>query len=210
MKPEGIVKRVIRGRKVQDIVFLLWYGNRKGKDVDLLAILKDGVEPDYYEMAEWDIGEVSNEDFEKRLELFDPMVTEPLMNGVLLLGSQEKFAYLKRKLLSSRPFDKAIEFLFKRAGEELENATVFFERHQQILFALLDLSFACSYFEFARYYQNTSEIGPISFSELLMRRSGSTFEKVVYVFKQAKSGHKISEAKVNSLIQEVRKMIKGD
>lgn len=209
MKPEGIVKRVIQKRKPQDIVFLLWYGDRKGKDVDLLVILKDGIETNYYEMAEWDIGEASNEDFKRRLELFDPTVTEPLVNGVLLLGNQKKLDYLKKNFLAVHPSDKAIKFLFKRAHEELKNAIVFFEG-QLLLFALLDLSFACSYFEFARHYQNTSKIGPISFSELLAQRSGSTLEKVVCVFKQAKLGHKISEAKVYSLIQEVRKMIRGD
>ena len=98
----------------------------------------------------------------------------------------------------------------------MKNATVFFEKYQQktesqlLLFALLDLSFACSYFEFARYYRNSSSTGPISFSELLLQRSRSTLEKVVCIFKQVKLGHKITEAKVNFLIQEVRKMIKGD
>lgn len=216
MNREGIVKRVIQKRKPQDIVFLLWYGDRKGKDVDLLAVLKDEVQPNCYEMTKWDILEVNNEDLERRLELFDPVITEPVMNGVLLLGSQEKFDSLKEKLLSARPSGKVIEFLLKRAREELENATVFLERYQQktenrlLLFGLLDLSFACSYFEFARYYQNSPNVGPISFSELLMRRSRSTLEKVVYVFKQAKLGYKISEARIKSLFREAREMIRGD
>ncbi|MDP2934826.1 MAG: hypothetical protein Q8N59_03620 [bacterium] len=216
MKRERIVEKVIRKRKSQDIVFLLWYGNRKGKDVDLLLVLKDEVRINCYKMAKWDILEINNKDFKRRLKLFDPVMTEPVMSGVLLFGSYEKFVYLKRKILSICPSVKTIEFLLERASKELENANDFFERYQKktesqlLLFTLLDLSFACSYFEFARYYRNSFDVGPISFSELLMQGGRLTLKKVVCVFKQAKLNHKINEARINSLIQEVQKTIKGD
>jgi len=216
MNRKGIVKRVIQERRLRDIVFLLWYGDRKGKDVDLLVVLKDGVQLGLYEMTRWDILEVDSEDFEKRLRLFDPVITEPVITGSLLLGDLEKFTCFKKNLLSTYPSISIISFLLRRACEELENAAVFLERYQQkaesqlLLFALLDLSFACSYFGFAEYYKGNLWSGPISFSELLTQSNNPTLRKVVLTFKQTKSGRKINETKVSSLIQEVRKIIKGD
>ncbi len=216
MNRKEIVKRVIQERRLRDIVFLLWYGDRKGKDVDLLVVLKDGFQPHCYEMAKWDILEVNNKDFKRRLELFDPVITESVISGVLLLGNQKKFAHLKKKFLSVRPFGKAIRFLLKRADEELENAAIFLERYRRrtesrlLLFALLDLSFVCSYFEFAKYYQNNPNTGPISFSKLLTRNNNPILKKVHHAFKRAKSGRKFSGLEINSLIQEVKKLIRGD
>ena len=210
MENQEIVLRVTERISPKDIVFIIRYGNRKGRDIDLLAVVENSIETRPYQVAQFDISEMRERDYKRKLKLLDPIVTEPVLTGSLLLGNKERFTKIRKDLLKTHPIEEGIEFLKRRAFEELNNTAYFIclYEHQKVkiylLFALIDLSFACSFHEWANYYKNHPNAFPITLSALLSEITRPLLKDVIKILKTAKAGCLICKEQVIDLFQRAR------
>jgi len=214
MKKKEIIRKVNRKVNSKDIKFLIRYGDWLGDDIDLLAVLERETKPRLYEPSKLDILTIGKGEFERRRKLFDPVITDPIITGSLLSGDKTEFSELRSDTILSLPLsEEAIQFLKKKAHERLKDATTLLKIYREkggrdnLLSFLDELSFACSYFEFARYYQNKHEFWPITFAHLLVEDVYPALKEVMDFLRAVKLGRRFNKDRLTYLFQESQKLL---
>ncbi len=210
MIEKEIIQRVNGRINPENIKFLIWYGNRIGNDIDLMAVLKKETRVRLYEPSKLDILTIGKDEFERRIKLFDPIVTEPLLTGFLLHGDNNEFSQLRNETILSLPLSKeAIRFLRLKTRERLRNARIRLERGDKdsLFSSLVNLSFACSYHEFAKYYGNGPKFLPITFGHLLVLDGKLVLKEVMECLEDVKSGKEFNKNQVIDLFKKTQKLL---
>ena len=214
MKKKEIIRKINGKVDSKDIKFLIRYGDWLGNDIDLLAVLERETEARLYEPSKLDILTIGKNEFEQRRRLFDPVITDPIITGSLLSGDKTEFSELiSNTVLSLSLSEKAIQFLKKKAHERLKDATTFLKIYTKkggrdnLLSFLDELSFVCSYFEFARYYKNKHEFWPITFAHLLVEDVHPVLKEVVDFLRVVKLGRRFNKDRLTYLFQESQKLL---
>ena len=214
MNKKEIIQEVKKRINPEDIKFLFWFGTRPGRDIDLLIVLKRETEVRLCESSKpkLDILMIDNSEFIRRLSLFDPAVTEPLITGSVLLGNKEEIGLLRSDTILSlsglkRVPKETIRFLKERACKRLKAADAFLQKGNSALYSfLVELSWACGYYVFAEYYNNTSTW--ITFDHLLAVHEDVVFKQVMSALEVVKSGGSINRSCLIDLFQETQKMLR--
>lgn len=214
MKKDEIIRKINGKINPKDIKFLIRFGDWLGDDIDLLAVLERETKARLYEPSKLDILTIGKREFEWRWRLFDPIITDPIITGSLLSGDKTEFSELRSDtVLSLSLSEEAIQFLKKKAHERLKDATTFLKIYREkggrsnLLSFLDELSFVCSYFEFARYYQNKHEFWPITFAHLLTEDVHPALKEVVNLLRTVKLGRKFNKDRLTYLFQESQKLL---
>ena len=214
MEKKEIIRKINGKFNPEDIKFLIRYGDWLGDDINLLAVLKIETKARLYEPSKSDILTIGEGEFKQRRRLFDPTITDPIITGTLLLGDKTEFSELRSDTILSLPLsEKAIQFLKKKAHERLKDATAFLKIYREkrgrsnLLSFLDELFFACSYFEFARYYQNKHEFWPIPFAHLLIEDVHPVLKEVVDFLRAVKLGKRFNKDQLTYLFQKTQKML---
>lgn len=214
MEEKEIIRKINGKVNPEDIKYLIRYGDWLGDDIDLLAVLEKETKARLYEPSILDILTIGKIEFEERRRLFDPVITDPIITGSLLSGDKTEFSELRSDTVLSLPLSKkAIQFLKKKAHERLEDATTFLKIYREkggrnnLLSFLDELSFVCSYFEFARYYQNKHEFWPIPFAHLLVEDVHPVLKEVVNFLRTVKLGRRFNKDKLTYLFQESQRLL---
>ena len=131
-------------------ILLVEYGNRSGHDIDVFALFENG--PFIItEIGLLDYISINQRRFHELLNLYDPLVIEPILTGVLFGGNEEALILYKRQISNLKVSNDMIEHLFRRSIEELSNSYIFLHDYEStnnsfyLRSALVDLSFSCSY-----------------------------------------------------------------
>ncbi len=216
MNKEEIVERASQVINLEKVVFLVYYGNLQGQDIDLLAVIESGVEINHYRPSSLDILEINEPSFWERLRLFDPVFTEPILTGSLLFGNEEVFSKARNMIKQSSPSKAAVRFLEQRSLQELGHAEFYLEKYEIeknnlfLFYALIDLSFALSYLEFSKYYNRIFSKSVITLRELLQKIKPELLQKVLSYLKLVKKSKRISRKSVVSFCLQTKKLIRGD
>jgi len=200
-----------------DIEFLIWHGRREGKDVDLLAVLKKEQGPRvrlYKSSRNLDILTIGEDEFVKRLLLYDPLVTEPVMTGIFLLGDKTTFGELRNRIiLNMPPSNAAIQFLKQQADERLKMARILLQDNNKgkdgddLLCALTELSLAGSYYAFAGYYGNGPKFFPITLSHLLAIDGLVVLREIMKSLRMLKLGKDFKRTQIVDLFGKTQKLL---
>ena len=213
---EKIIQKVSGRINLENIKFLIWYGNRIGNDIDLMAVLKKETRVRLYEPSKLDILTIGKDEFQKRLELFDPVITEPLITGFLVKGNETEFGELRSDTilsLSKSLSAEAVQFLKQKARARLKNARNRLRTYEQredkdnLLSSLVHLSFACSYHDFAEYYGNGPKFQPITFEHLLVLDGKPVLKEVMGFLREVKSGRKCNKNQVVNLFKKTQNLL---
>lgn len=205
------ITQKINGRiNPEDIKFLIWYGSRIGNDIDLMAVLKKETRIRLYEPSKLDVLTIGKDEFVRRARLFDPVVTEPLLTGFLLQGGDNEFSELRSEAILSLSLPReATRFLRLKARERLRNARIRLERggKDNLFSSLVNLSFACSYHEFAKYYGNGPEFLPITFGHLLALNGKSVLKEIMGCLENVKSGKEFNKNQMIDLFKKTQELL---
>ena len=89
MTKKQILEKIFSLFPAKIVKTVIWYGNRKGKDIDLFIILKD-VSIEYGNLRKFplDIVYMSELFFKKSIKNFDPMATDPILTGNHIYGKK--------------------------------------------------------------------------------------------------------------------------
>jgi len=209
-----IIQRVSEQINLGDIKFLVWYGNRVENNVNLLAVSEKESGVHLCELLNFNILTIGKDELIRRLGLFDPVVTEPVIKGFLIQGDDEVWGLLRSNaMLSLSISGKAIQFLKEEACEKLKNAATSLQIYKQkkdkssLLSFLTALSFACSYFEFARYYNSNPKFLPITLDHLLVEDGTFVLKEVLDFLKIVKSDREFDKNQVFDLFRETQKLL---
>lgn len=213
MDKEEIIQEVKKRVNLENIKFLLWFGTRPGRDIDLLIVLKEKTKVRLCEpsKSKLDILMIDKSEFMRRLALLDPTVTDPLITGFVLLGNEEEIGLLRSDAILSlsglkKVPRKTIQFLKVEACKRLQNAkTLLQKRGNSALYSfLVELSWACGYYVFADYYNRIPRW--ITFDHLLAINKHIVFKQVMSALEVVKSGKRIDFRRID-LFQKTRKML---
>ena len=204
-----ILTLVWQTHQPKDVIYLIWYGNRQGADVDLVLVTPDGIAAPRYEPASGglDLFQTTISEFNQGLTLADPALTEAVLTGRLLYGEAKEFFGLK-KYLRRKPVGPAeIKYLKSKSAWQLQAAKewlAYCQQHQEpkhLLFVLLCLSFALSFHLFACHYQ-TNGRHLVTF-KFIQSQGDEMLAQVLEAFKRAKSGEVPDVGEVSRLGQAV-------
>lgn len=212
---ERIIQWVSERINLEHIKFLIWYGNLIGNDIDLMAVLERETRVRLYEPSKLDILTIGKGEFERRLKLLDPVTTEPVITGFLVMGDEAEFSELRSDAVLSLSLSaEAIKFLKRRARERLRNAQVRLQVYEQkgdrdsLISYLTHLSFACSYHDFAGYYGDDPKFLPITFKHLLVLDGKPVLKEVMGILEEVKSGKECGENQLVGLFEKTQKWLR--
>jgi len=215
MNKKEIIEKVCEQVNPEHIKFLLWHGTRPGRDIDLLIVLKKKTEVRLCESSKskLDILMIDNSEFIRRLKLLDPAITDPLITGFVLLGNKKEIGSLRgNTILSLSELKKVpketIRFLKKKACKKLQNANTLLQKNGNDSFYtfLVELSWACGYYVFADYYDNSPVW--ITFDHLLVINKHIVFKRVMAALEVVKSGESFDRSRMINLFKEAQKMLR--
>lgn len=175
MDKSGILSMLEPITSGKGIKSILWYGNRRGRDIDLLVVYGGD---DYYPVKWGKEGEVDALFLGEKLLLkmisrLDPVATEAITKGVEIYG-KEQGRY--RELLSKvRTNPATINYLAKYA-ERLFSTVGPLLKMGNNRDALTTLSFSLSYVLFARNYIKGGKV--VSFEEIVKQPESGVLRKM--------------------------------
>jgi hypothetical protein len=140
----------------------IWYGNKEGQDIDIFIIFKKKISYNCFQYQGLDISYIGEDEIEKMLSNFDPLITEPILTGQEIYGRY--LSVLKKELSSIKANNDAVEYLINRAQEfyDWSQKHLVRDNHKQTIIAL---SFVISFIHFANYYKHHKQV--ITFKNLM-------------------------------------------
>jgi hypothetical protein len=172
----SIAKEKLRER-FNDLEFLIVEGSKKPySDIDLCAILKNGVKTDDYKHSRnIDFVQYNLSDFEKHLNSFEVFATEPVFTGELVMGDESKFKNLKNITQNNVPSNETCNNLSKKGSKILENSKLYFE-YGSFAESIINLAYALSYKTFAEEYSKGGKV--LTYEEVLKSKKNPLLNEV--------------------------------
>lgn len=190
---------------------LIWFGNREGEDLDLVALTDRGGGLDWCHGA-IDLLVLRREQFLRLVQLSDPIATEPIRTGELVAGEERVWQAVRELFRSIKaPHPDAPQHLLRRGLAQYHSALQWLERHSDTGdpchagFGLLNLSFFCSYFLSAR--EASAGRLPPSMSDLLPKYS--QLRTIREAFSLLKRGGEISSVELREMILGAEALLLG-
>lgn len=214
MNEEEIIQEVKKRVDQENIKFLIWFGTRPGRDIDLLIVLKEAIKvrPCKPSKPKLDILMITNSEFMKRLALLDPAVTDSLITGFVLLGNEEEIGLLRSNTILSlsglnKVPEETIQFLRAEACKRLQNARNLLKKGNRDNWRsfLAELSWACGYDAFADSYEIIPEW--ITFDYLVAVNGRVLLKEVLGALELVKSGRNFNKSRMISLFKKTQKML---
>jgi hypothetical protein len=155
----------------QQIESVTWYGNKKGKDVDLFVVMTEGVNYEAFCCGPLDICCVGKSWVPTMIDNLDPTVTEPLATGYVIFGQTNQYISILKnaKVTEDTPiyFLQCAEIFYEWA---VNGALVGKTRE-----ALITLNFVYSYVLYAFRYWKGQNL--VLFREILSTEDGLWIKK---------------------------------
>ena len=199
MKRKQILQKLFSVFKKQEVDFVIVYGNKKGRDVDLFVGLKRDFQFETVQIGELDVVSFGGIWIPHLIVRLDPMITEPLQTGKVIFGD---ISELKSKLLKVRIDEEVCCYL-------IHTALIFFDWAKQLLKerkldgVIWNLSFVVSYVAFAKYYKNSKKL--VKFADLCS--SGGICEDVTYLREMAKNMALVGEGEIRQNLRKICRML---
>lgn len=140
-------------------VFVLQYGSRlSGRDRDIVVVQPEVPPSPSSTIGDMDIMVICQQRMESLIEVLDPIVTEPILTGDLVVGDERAWKSMKTRLGATSVNQQCLNHPAKRSLHEYLNATGFLERHSTkrinefLVWALEDLAYSISFGSFLRHY----------------------------------------------------------
>ncbi|MFC1606840.1 hypothetical protein ACFL47_02625 [Candidatus Latescibacterota bacterium] len=146
-------------------IFVVKYGSDRN-DIDLLAVYKDTPLRNEIITGRIDLLNYDINCMNYLIRNFDPVITEPLLTGQLIMGNEDDYKYYLHKCDNQLIKTEMISYLYHRAISAYDSAYEFlnsFNDTQQISPSAQfgfwnNLLWAISYREYARYYSKSIQL----------------------------------------------------
>jgi len=225
---ENVLRVVSEHLNLEDLSLLILYGSRKEYgDIDLLAV----GEGDRVYTEDLDIICVSEEEFVKRLGLFDIELTEPLFTGEVVLGDKRRVKRLKERVIGEEFSEEAFNYLRRKAfecygyaeeyynvgtyeaiqgllenGKNLESITDDELVSEYFLYSLHNLSYVWSYILSSEMYRDGCELVTL---DMLLEKSSGLNQILSYIVGIKRGFDFCRRDKVNKFVDRTKELLNG-
>jgi len=239
---EEFIKKAINKKiDLEKLKFLISYGSRKSYgDIDLVAVYEDNMNEKSYSIftGDLDITQIKEEEFNRRLNLFDIELTEPILTGELVMGDQDKFSKLRRNLENKKPSQETIDYLTRKSLESYNTAVHYFnsgiyeakqlilneemdskEQSKQILedidltsnqfeYTLIGLSYALSYKISSSLYSQSSKTLTLS---RILENNNSPLNQIIEYIKSIRNKEELPKKnKTKKFLDKINQYLKNN
>lgn len=183
------------------VSFIVWYGNKHGRDIDLFVVLNN--ETVYYnrQQDKFDVNIIGEYYLPKMITGFDPIVTEPLLTGQLIYGND--ITGFQKELQDKRADEETTRYLICCAGTVYGWAI----NHlvcNNLRGVIVNLGFVASYLFYARHYYSGCRV--ITLTRLLINPDCDLLVRIRMSSRIQRVGY-ISRDLVIGYFQEVSKLL---
>ena len=193
-----ILNKIFSIFSVEDIKTIIYYGNKKGKDIDIFVIIPGEISYNCICHNEFDITYVGEYWIDEMIKYFDPLLTEPILTGDLLYGEISEISQKLQTIYSSKETER---YLKGKATGFLHWAKIYLE-NDTLLQSCNCIRFSISFYLFANYYKHNTH--PVTFSKLTKKYQTTILKKATALTKNQKS---ILPHEVNGLIHKTRNLL---
>lgn len=192
--------------------FLILYGNSNcGNDIDLFGVVETIPKEYSYPIRHpvFDLFLIDTSEFMNLIFLLDPVVSDPLLTGEVLIGNFSTFSNVKGILKKVTVNMAILNHLKNESFRNLSYAKKFFtsNRIQGFLYSLVDISYALSYWAFADYYDKR-HLSPITLSQLIDLPDYVFLAEIIGIVKSTKRNpHLISYERLSNIIKKCDSII---
>ena len=121
-KIKGLMEELYKGKNEVSKLSVLYGSQKPHSDIDIFSISNSLPTID----EDWiDSRVISPEDFERRINLFDICVTDPILTGEYILGDRNYFEMIKNRLMTQPITKKAIDHNLNYAKTQKQIASEF-------------------------------------------------------------------------------------
>jgi len=200
MEISDILKNLFMVIDRKNVKSVIWYGNRGGRDIDLLVITNKPSQKEY--VRDWrnlDARILTRQEMMVGIDVMDPLATEPLITGREIYGDTNEFwkQYRKAEMeWDNFNMNYRLNYLVIRAGiyYDWANEHWLVGAYKE---CALTLSFAQSHLDYISYFKRFSRTTYLQ--NLLMINKDPLLEKTI---KLAKSTNEHHEAKLQTKLAE--------
>lgn len=198
MKKEEILTLLFSVIPKEQIVFVIWYGNKKGRDVDLFVVLNDDINFGSISAGVLDIGYIGSVWIPMMIKNYDPIITEPLLTGEVIYGE----AGVEKYDLLMQESDSDIQIYLLQCAEIFYEWAVNHAFGNRLREALFTLTFVHSYVLYAFKYCGNNKV--VTLKDLLSNNDGLWIMKSR---EKAKRKSLILESDVYQAFTQTRKVL---
>jgi hypothetical protein len=159
---KNILNKVFKIINKDNIISIIYYGNRKGHDIDLCIIVNTPINYQKKTVDELDITIFNEKYFLYLTGLLDPLVTEPVLTGSVVYG--KSIGNYRTTILNSTPSKNVINHLCEYANLIFEAAKKLY-LEKKYIDSMTNILFCLSYITYANYYKQATKV--ILFQDLI-------------------------------------------
>jgi len=195
-----IIQKLFKQINKKHIISIIYYGNNKGKDIDLCVIVNTSMTYDKIEKNNMDLTIFNEKYFIYLAQLLDPLTTEPILTGKEIYGNRLK--YYSNIIKNVKPSVDTIKHLYDFSIQIfIAGKNLYYKNKYQS--SMENLYFSLSYIAYANYYSYANKV--ILFKELMNINHDSILSEVKYYVKQK---NKLNKDKINYFINTTNELIK--
>lgn len=150
----NIQEKIFSCFKREDVLLVIWYGNRKGKDIDLLVLLQGDFDYSNFQSGYFDVSCVGWPLAWKMILKLDPLITDPILEGEEVVGDSRDLVYAIENI---RPGFETCEYLNDKSLIFLNWSEVYFGLGN-FKESLNCLRFSLGFSYFSNFYQKNSRV----------------------------------------------------
>ena len=191
----NILEQLFKFFNRKKIYSIVWYGNRKGKDIDIFVV---SISNKIYERmikGQLDVTLIEKYQLHHLINCLNPIVTEPILTGQVIWGNP--LLYEKAMLNSINSGTLAVTHLLDSSFRIYREAQTALSKNN-VNDALINLSFSISFYYFALHYKNHRKA--ITFKELLAEYQNSILSESYSALKR----DALDLVEVNSLVEKAK------
>ena len=157
----------------ENLVISILYGSRKdGSDIDIFSVYSEEPLQVSNVFGRFDLLNLGFHEVESLIQNLDPLVTEPIIQGELIIGQHDIYTDMRESLHGVKSNSNSVQWLFNKSIEYyIKSHTEYIVRKRNLVESqfkriTVNLGFSFSYFSFAKYYDKCAR-NVISLHELL-------------------------------------------
>lgn len=144
-----------------NINIIAYYGNKKGRDIDIFLILNDDYDYNCLKIGKLDITYIGLNKVLEMAKNLDPLLTEPVLFGDILYGD---VADIKNLINQPNLKVEIASYLFDKSASFLNWAEIYF-RNDNLVLACDCLRFSLSFYLYSLHYSSKDKV--IDFNSIL-------------------------------------------
>ena len=197
---EHVLNSIFSIFKKDNVVLIIHYGNRGGRDIDIFVVISGDAEYNCIHQNQLDITYVGSDWINEMTMGLDPLLTDPILTGDIIYGDGDQII---QKLIKTRLSNGTTNYLTSKANLFLQWSVTHLQ-NKDLKQACNCIRFSISFYCFSKHYQENGKL--IDFTSLIVHypKEGNLIKKAE---KMAKQSEKLITSDVIAIINQTHLLL---